>query len=296
MGTYGTTILGDDTAADVASEFKDAIAFGKSIEEAEDQLIADFSIATEKDPYAFCPFWLGLAAKQVQMGRLSERTKGNALRIIDEGIDIAIWQEENPKLVPKRQAALDKLRGQILGPQKDPTKVRKPFIDDIEWKEGDGLAYQLPSGKWTAFHVTEVERNNRYQEAHYAVLDIYQDEMPRPDQFKKAARRYSCISINEFERNGLIKPSIAERYPGKPCNEIRTLLPNHKIKINKWANMALGGSIFSMSRDNKKDGPTGQLIKIASRLKNKHAFVTSCYTFGGWKDLDAHLEEDYDLK
>ena len=104
MGTYGTSILGNDTAADVAAEFKDAIAYGKSIEEAEDQLIADFSIATEKDPYAFCPFWLGLAAKQVQMGRLSERTKANALRIIDEGIDIAIWEEESPKDVKKRHA------------------------------------------------------------------------------------------------------------------------------------------------------------------------------------------------
>ncbi|HIB68651.1 MAG TPA: DUF4259 domain-containing protein [Phycisphaerales bacterium] len=91
MGTWGTAILSNDTAADVAAEFKDSIAYGKSIEETEDQLIADFCIDSEEDPYALCPFWLGLAAQQVKMGRLSERTKANALRIIDEGTDIAIW-------------------------------------------------------------------------------------------------------------------------------------------------------------------------------------------------------------
>lgn len=96
MGTWGTAILSNDTAADVAAEFKDSIAYGKSIEEAEDQLIADFCIDEEGDPYALCPFWLGLAYKQSQMGRLSERTKANALRIIDEGIDIAIWKTRTP--------------------------------------------------------------------------------------------------------------------------------------------------------------------------------------------------------
>lgn len=175
MGTLGTSILGNDTAADVAAEFKDSIAYGKTIEEAEDQLIADFCIDDEADPYELCPFWLGLAAKQVQLGRLSERTKANALRIIDEGIDIAIWQEESPKDVKKRQAALDKLRAQITGPQKKPTKVRKPFIDNIEWEEGDGLAYQLPSGKWTALRVRAVIREPRHQEAYYEVLNIHQD-------------------------------------------------------------------------------------------------------------------------
>lgn len=82
MGTWGTAILSNDTAADVAAEFKDSIAYGKSIEEAEDQLIADFCIDNEVDPYALCPFWLGLAYKQVKMGRLSERTKANAFRTL----------------------------------------------------------------------------------------------------------------------------------------------------------------------------------------------------------------------
>jgi hypothetical protein len=296
MGTWGTSILGDDTAADVAAEFKDSIAYGKTIEEAEDQLIADFCIDDEEDPYAFCPFWLGLAAKQVQMGRLSERTKTNALRIIDEGIDIAIWKEESPKDVKKRQAALDKLRAQIVGPQKEPTKVRKPFLDPIEWKESDGLAYQLPSGMWTAFHVIKVERNIRYHSADYAVLDIYQDQIPKPEQLKKASLRYSSFTINELERVGLIRPPITGKYPEKSINEIRTLLPNHEIKINKWAGFALGGSMFCMSRMNSKDGPTGQLIKVTSGLKNKYKFVAGGSAFGGWKDLDAHLENEYNLK
>ncbi len=295
MGTWDTAILSNDTAADVAAEFKDSIAYGKSIEEAEDQLITNFCIDDEADPYEFCPFWLGLAAKQVQMGRLSERTKANALRIIDEGIDIAIWQDENPKLVPKRQAALDKLRKQIVGKQKKPTKVRKPFVDTIEWEEGDGLAYQLPSGKWTAFLVTSVVRNQRYQEAHCAVLDIQQAEIPQPDSFKNATRRLSIATIYELDEDGLIAPPIGNQGHDMSIEDINRLLQDRTITLDNRASNALGSSVFSISSHNKNDGPTGQLIKVASGLTNKYEFVTSYYAFGGWKDLDNHLAEDYGL-
>ena len=202
MGTWDTSILGNDTSADVAAEFKDSIAYGKSIDEAEDQLIADFSIDEEEDPYELCPFWLGLAAQQIKMGRLSERTKANALRIIDEGIDIAIWEHENPKLVPKRQAALDKLREQITGPQKKPTKVRKPFVDNIEWEEGDGLAYQQPSGKWTALHVLKIRRNKRSQNAFYVVLDVLQDDPPTEADLHSANIRLAMGVIQNLEKKG----------------------------------------------------------------------------------------------
>ena len=258
MGTWGTAILSNDTAADVAAEFKDSIAYGKSIEEAEDQLIADFSIDEEDDPYELCPFWLGLAYKQVKMGRLSERTKANALRIIDEGTDIAIWEQESPKDVKKRQAALDKLRKQIVGKQKKPSKVRKPFIDTIEWEEGDGLAYQLPSGKWTAFQVTSVVRNMRYQEAHCAVLGIQLAEIPQPDSFKNAARRLSIATIYELDEDGLIEPPIGNQGHDMSIEEINWLLQDRTITLDKRAGNALGSSVFSISSNSKNDGPTGR--------------------------------------
>lgn len=266
MGTYGTSILGNDTAADVAAEFKDSIAYGKSIEEAEDQLIADFCIDDEDDPYELCPFWLGLAAQQVKMGRLSERTKANALRIIDEGIDIAIWEHENPKLVPKRQTALNKLREQITGPQKNPTKVRKPFIDTIEWEEGDGLAYQLPSGNWTALRVRKVVRETRDHSAYYEVLNIHQPDMPDIETIRNA-----CI--------------VELQYELKEDDEFAVLDPNGNRLHGFW-----------MSRNSKRDGPPRPLVKVAAQLTTDPLDPEIGGWPEGWKKLDDFLKSDYGLE
>lgn len=295
MGTYGTSILGNDTAADVAAEFKDSIAYGKTIEEAEDQLIADFCIDDEDDPYEFCPFWLGLAAKQVQMGRLSERTKANALRIIDEGIDIAIWQEENPKLVSKRQAALDKLRKQIVVRQKKPTKVRKPFIDTIEWEEGDGLAYQLPSGKWTAFRVRKVVREPRRQSAFYEVLNLHQQTTPSATDLINASMRYSRSTqqvLNDLESARQETVTYYLRHgkqpPMKYCSDAA-------VKSSQRYKTAIDGDGFWLSRNSSRENPMGKLVKVATNLETKPKDPVMGNYFGGWKELDRYLSNEYGL-
>ena len=293
MGTYGTAIMSDDTAADVAAQFKDSIAFGKTIEEAEDQLIADFSIDEEDDPYELSPFWLGLAAKQVKMGRLSDRAKSNALRIIDEGIDIAIWQEENPKLVTKRQAALDKLREQITGPQKKPTKVRKPFIDTIEWEEGDGLAYQLPSGKWTALHVLKIRRNPRVQTAFYIVLDIQQKETPTEPEVLSANIRFSehalyFVNSNYTELADRMKAFDWRNKPDQVNRTQPTLIPSQDLGLYNHSG-------FWKCRRSSRDNPPRPFHKVTSALPTLPHDLLGVYYPYDWSRLDSLLQDHYGL-
>ncbi|MEX0876348.1 MAG: DUF4259 domain-containing protein, partial [Phycisphaerales bacterium] len=289
MGTWGTAILSNDTASDVAAEFKDSIADGKSIEEAEDQLIADFCIDDEEDPYAFCPFWLGLAAKQVQMGRLSERTKTNALRIIDDGIDIAIWEQEVPKDVKKRQAALDKLRAQIVGPQKEPTKVRKPFIDNIEWEEGDGLAYQLPSGKWTALRVRKVVREPKQQSAFYEVLDILQLEIPTATNIRNAK-----MKLSKYAENQLKDLKLAEAETKAAYERLQRSVPKKSkfsvFKSKRYEHI-MDSAGFWQCRSSSRDNPPRPFVKVAESL---HVLpkepVLGCWLCDDWRGLDKVLK------
>ncbi|MHA7814556.1 MAG: hypothetical protein ACX94C_14320 [Phycisphaerales bacterium] len=294
MGTWGTAILSNDTAADVAADFKDSIAFGKSIEEAEDQLIADFGIDSEEDPYALCPFWLGLAYKQAQMGRLSERTKANALRIIDEGIDIAIWEAESPQDVKKRQAALDKLRKQITGPQKKPTKVRKPFVDNIEWEEGDGLAYQLPSGKWTALHVLKIRRNKRSQIAFYVVLDVLQDETPTEADLLSANLRLAYGVCQGLDKNDayaaeLLTPLDWRTNPNQTSTNQTTFTQYQYMQI-------VNDSGFWQSRRSSRDNPPRPFTKITNKLPALPHDILGVYYPYDWRELDTHLQLSYGLK
>lgn len=309
MGTWGTAILSNDTAADVAGEFKDSIADGKTIEEAEDQLIADFSIDDESDPYELCPFWLGLAAKQVQMGRLSERTKANALRIIDEGIDIAIWQEENPKLVPKRQAALDKLRAQIVGPQKQPTKVRKPFTDTIEWEPGDVLAYQLPSGNWTALVVQQVDRSKPHQIANFLMLDIHQPSQPTEAEVREAPLRLMPrfeASLHGFISEQRLHETVADWLTNSikycqsdipiPVTAAQPLDSEKTDTLQYILRNAFDDLSFWQSRSSARDAPPGKMFKVAERFRLpgiEASIGFRSYYCGGWERIDEHLKRDY---
>lgn len=295
MGTWGTAILSNDTAADVAAEFKDSIAYGKSIEEAEDQLIVDFCIDEEDDPYALCPFWLGLAAQQVKMGRLSERTKANALRIIDDGIDIAIWEQESPKDVKKRQAALDKLRDQITGPQKKPTKVRKPFIDTIEWEEGDGLAYQLPSGSWTALRVRKVVREPKGHSAFYEVLDILQPEIPAETDIRNAKMRLSKFAENQLKDLNLAEAEMKAAY-----ERIQRSVPKKSkfsvLKYKKYE-FILNSAGFWQCRSTSGDNPPRPLVKVAENLPvAPNESVLGSWPKEDWRELDSLLKRSYGLE
>jgi hypothetical protein len=295
MGTTGTAILGNDTAMDVAMEFKDSIAYGMSVEDAEDQLIADFFIVDETDPYQFCPFWLGLAAKQVRMGRLTERVKAHALSIIDDGIDLAIWQEESPKLVKKRQAALDKLRIEIVGPQKQPTKVRKPFVDTIEWEEGDGLAYQLPSGKWTAIRVRKIVREPRNQSAHYEVLDISQIDIPNTKELLAAKMKLSKYAIYQLDNL-----KLAEKETKAAYERIQRSIPKKSqfsIFKSKRYQAIIDSAGFWQCRSSSRDNPLRPLIRVAQNLPvQPNDSEMGGWPAEDWRKLDQLLKRDYDLE
>ncbi|MEZ6164129.1 MAG: hypothetical protein R3B67_06800 [Phycisphaerales bacterium] len=101
MGTWGTAILSNKYAAGVLpASSRRSIADGKTIEEAEDQLIADQHRRRQRPlRYSGCPFWLGkLAAKQVQLGRLSTHQcpKSTCVSSTMASI-ISIWEQESPK-------------------------------------------------------------------------------------------------------------------------------------------------------------------------------------------------------
>jgi hypothetical protein len=150
MGTWGTGLYSDDLAADLRGDYRDLLGDGVSASVAVDRLMSEYAESLG-DPDEEPVFWLALADISWKLGRLDERVRENALRIIDEGRDLARW--ESPRDRPKREVVLAKLRAQLLSPQPAAKRIPKTVKSANEWVVGEVIAFQLLSGRWVPLRV-----------------------------------------------------------------------------------------------------------------------------------------------
>lgn len=115
MGTWGAQILQDDFANDVRDEYLDHLFAGLTSIAATDAMAASYG---ELDVDEHPVFWLSLAATQTEYGRLTDRARKEALRVIDEGLDLLRWKGD-----PKRAKVLAKLRSALTGAQPKEKKL-----------------------------------------------------------------------------------------------------------------------------------------------------------------------------
>jgi hypothetical protein len=161
MGAIGPAIFSDDVACDVRDAYKQRVADGRTGVEATDSLIAEWLKGLRDDDDDVLVFWLALAATQSKLGRLEDRVRDRAVAIIDSGEDLGRWREVG--LEDKRQAALLKLRDQLLGPQPAPKKVRVQRLYNPPCAEGDYVAFRLKSGRWMIWQILSVNDVNGIQ-------------------------------------------------------------------------------------------------------------------------------------
>lgn len=154
MGAWDPAIFSDDTACDVRSDYRELLEDGVADAEATSRVIGDYQHLDEDDAHVL---WLALAAAQAALGRLDEAVKTEALRVIDDGVGLGLWAEAGTTELARRKAALEKLRKTLTGPQKPPTKVRKPWAHVTDLSPGDVLAYDLPTGKRALFRVARLD-------------------------------------------------------------------------------------------------------------------------------------------
>ena len=150
MGAWGVAIVSDDLAADLKGDFTDLIGDGLSTTDAVEKLIVQYrqSINDSDDGPVF---WLALAAVQWKLGRLEERTKREALRVIDGGVDLLRWDDVSNR--KKRATVLAELRERLLSPPPPPKRVPRRIRSANDWVVGEVVGFQLPSGKWTMLRV-----------------------------------------------------------------------------------------------------------------------------------------------
>jgi hypothetical protein len=180
MGVSSTAIFGDDTACDVRDAYRELVANGSSGPEATDELLREWGdIIDDEDDGPV--FWLALAAAQWACGRLEERVKTKAVKIIDKGSSLGLWSEGGEsKMLKQRQAVLAKLRAQLQSPQPAVKRIRKPSKNECPWTVGEVLAYRLRSGKSVLLHVVGEFGPSPI----FAILDWVGKEIPPAERIK----------------------------------------------------------------------------------------------------------------
>ncbi|NPC95808.1 DUF4259 domain-containing protein [Nocardioides sp. zg-DK7169] len=152
MGAWGPAIFSDDTACDIRSDYRELLEDGVDDAEATRRVIAEYEYLDVDQAHVL---WLALAAAQSALGRLDDAVKAQALRVIDDNVGLELWAEVGE--LAGRKAALGKLRATLTGPQKPPTRVRRPWSHVTDLSPGDVLAYTLPDGKRALFRVARLD-------------------------------------------------------------------------------------------------------------------------------------------
>ena len=142
------------------------------------------SYLAETDGVALIAF----AVTQSKVGRLEPDVRDRALAIIAAGADLPVWERENPKLVAKRRAALEKARAQLAGPQPARKRLRPPKRVLSGLAAGDVLALALPR-RLALLRVVRVRAHRLGESPVLEELDFDGTEVPARDALDQLGPR-----------------------------------------------------------------------------------------------------------
>ena len=141
MGVWGTDLFSDDLACDIRDHYREILEDGIEEGAATRLILEKFrAYLEESEGIALLAF----AVTQSKLGRLDPGIRDRALVVLDGGADLEVWERENPKLLPKRRAVLEKARAQLTGPQPSRIRLRPPKRISSGLAAGDVLALVLP--------------------------------------------------------------------------------------------------------------------------------------------------------
>jgi hypothetical protein len=185
LGAWGTALFSDDVACDIRDHYRELLE--DSVEDtAATRLTLEKFAAYLREPDGVA--LIAFAVTQSKVGRLDPDVRDRALAIIDAGADLAVWEQENPKLLSKRRAVLEKARAQLTGPQPARKRLRPPKRQLSGLAAGDVLALTLP-GRVALLRVVRVHAHRLGEAPVLEELDFDGTEVPTRDALERLGPR-----------------------------------------------------------------------------------------------------------
>ena len=187
MGVWGTALFSDDLACDVRDHYRELLEDGVEDATATQLTVEKFrAYLEEPDGVALIAF----AVTQSKLGRLDSDVRDRALAVLDRGADLETWERDNPKLLSKRRAALEKARAQLTGAQPTRRRLRPPKRLSSGLAAGDVLVLELPR-RVTLLRVVRVRSHRRGETPVLEELDYDGTEVPSRDALERIGPKVS---------------------------------------------------------------------------------------------------------
>ncbi len=156
MGSWSTGVFGNDLASDVRGEYRQLLEDGSPDAEALQVVLRSFAHEVDDPDNGTC-FWTGIAAAQMELGRLDPDVRDRTVALIDAGGDLRMWDDTG--LANKRRTVLAKLRDGLLGPQKTAVKVRPRRRIPCPVQAGEVFLLSLEDGRKARLRTLAVMSN-----------------------------------------------------------------------------------------------------------------------------------------
>jgi len=181
LGVWGIDLFSDDVACDVRDHYRELLEDGVEDGAATQLTVERFgAYLEESDGVALLAF----AVTQSKLGRLDPDIRDRALAVLDRGADLEMWERDNPTLLPKRRAMLEKVRAQLTGQQPPRKRLRPPKRISSGLAAGDVLALALP-GRVTLLRVVRVRSHRLGETPVLEELDFEGAEVPSRDALEQ---------------------------------------------------------------------------------------------------------------
>jgi len=182
---WGAGLFSDDVACDIRDHYRQLLEDGTEDGAATRLTFEKFGPYLEESDSITL---IALAVTQSKLGRLESDVRNRALAVIDAGADLAVWERENPKLLPKRRAVFEKARAQLTGPQPARRRLRPLKRELCGLVAGDVLALALPR-RVALLRVVRVHSHRLGETPVLEELDFDGSEVPTCDALERLGPR-----------------------------------------------------------------------------------------------------------
>lgn len=144
MGSWNTSITGNDTAKDLYIEY--CAAFYKyDVEEALETIdrYVRTELFDESDPEEWCNYCYSLADFMWKKGILTAFVRDQALEMIDSSFGLEFFAQAGQKTLDSRKQNLEAFKAKLLSPQPPKKKIKPNVHTDRIFHDGDIIALQL---------------------------------------------------------------------------------------------------------------------------------------------------------